>query len=281
MTPRANAAERGGFVYMLGGSAPGGSLSFDFTTGTLPGAITFARSTTGTYFTSGGILTVAAINAPRFNFVGGVACLLIEPAATNLLLESNNFAAGNWFLFNGAVGTPAQFVSPDGTNDGWSVTSGSGFGGMQQVVTFLNVQYAVSLWVKRITGTAPLSMALNAANSGDLTTSATLTRFTSVLTPAAGSSNASFFVDSGAGNTNGHFGAQLEAGSKATSYIPTTTATVLRAADSATFTIPAGIGHLTYTFDDNSTQLVTVAPGSYTIPANLNRPNIKTIVGSA
>ena len=66
-----------------------------------------------------------------------------------------------------------------------------------------------------------------------------------------------------------------------TSYIPTTTATVTRAADSAVFTIPSGIGHLTYTFDDASTQLVTVSAGSYTIPTTLNRPNIKSIVGSA
>ena len=58
-------------------------------------------------------------------------------------------------------------------------------------------------------------------------------------------------------------------------------AAVTRAADSAVFTIPAGIGHLTYTFDDNSTQLVAVSPGSYTIPTSLNRPNIKSIVGSA
>ena len=79
----------------------------------------------------------------------------------------------------------------------------------------------------------------------------------------------------------GVYGAQLETGSNVTSYIPTTTAAVTRAADSAVLTIPAGIGHLTFTFDDNTTQLVTVSAGSYTVPTNLNRPNIKRIVGSA
>jgi hypothetical protein len=66
-----------------------------------------------------------------------------------------------------------------------------------------------------------------------------------------------------------------------TSYIPTTTVAVTRAPDSAVFTIPSGVAQLTYTFDDNSTQSVTVSAGSYTIPVTLNRANIKSIVGSA
>jgi hypothetical protein len=254
-------------------------INFDFTAGTLPGGIAFTRSTTGTYNSSGGILTVAAINAPRFNFVGGTACLLIEPAATNLLLQSNNFSNASWFLFNGAAATAAQFVSPDGTNNGWSISSGTGFAGPQQFLTFSNVLQTVSVWVKRITGAAPLSIQLNNVNTGDLVTSTTLTRFARAMTPSAGAANASFFVDDVSGKVNGFYGAQLEIGPVATSYIPTTTAAGARAADSATFTIPAGVSQLTFKFDDNSTQIVAATPGSYTIPTNLNRANIKTIVG--
>ena len=75
--------------------------------------------------------------------------------------------------------------------------------------------------------------------------------------------------------------AQVEAGLVATSYVSTTTTTATRMADALSFTIPSGIGHLTYTFDDNSTQVVAVSAGAYTVPTNLNRPWIKTIVGSA
>jgi propanediol dehydratase large subunit len=73
---------------------------------------------------------------------------------------------------------------------------------------------------------------------------------------------------------------QFETGAKATSYTPTTSATVTRAADNVGFTIPSGITSLLYTFDDNSTQTVSVSAGAYAIPTNLNRPQIKTIVGS-
>lgn len=52
---------------------------------------TFTRSTTATYEDSSGILQTAAINAPRFNYSGGVAQgLLIEDAATNLEPNSSN-----------------------------------------------------------------------------------------------------------------------------------------------------------------------------------------------
>lgn len=75
-------------------------------------------------------------------------------------------------------------------------------------------------------------------------------------------------------------GVQMEQGN-GSSVIPTTGTSATRAADSLGFTIPAGIGHLTYTFDDNSTQTVAVSPGAYTVPTNLNRADIKTIVGAA
>lgn len=267
-----------GGLRFMGGPASG--LNFDFTGGSLPAGITFSRASTGTYFTSGGILTVAAINAPRFNYVGGVSCLLIEPAATNLLLQSNNFAA-TWFPNNAGVATAAQFISPDGTNNGWSLTSGSGFGGVGQFLAFSNVPYTISCWVKRIVGSAANLFYLNDKNSGDIATSTTIARLAATMTPAAGSNNAAISPNTGAGSTNGIFGAQLETGSKATSYIPTTTGTATRAADSATFTIPAGVTQLTYTFDDNSTQAAAVSPGSYTVPTGLNRPNIKSIQSSA
>lgn len=72
---------------------------------------------------------------------------------------------------------------------------------------------------------------------------------------------------------------QTELGSTLTSVIPTSTIAVTRSADVAKFTPPAGVTTVRYTFDDDTTADVSVTPGiEYTIPTNLARPNIKSIV---
>ena len=270
----------GGFVYLLasGGAAPG-SINFDFTTGSLPPGITFTRPSIGTYNSSGNLLVTAGNNVARFNYIAGVANLLIEPAATNLLVQSNGFST-TWALNSGSV-TPAQFVSPDGSNNGWAFNDGSNQGWMLQTVTFAAVQYALSIWANKISGTSATFQLSFPGGFNQPPISTTLTRIFANGTATAGSNTVSCRQQTTNGSVVGIYGAQLETGPAPTSYIPTTTVPVTRAADNAVFTIPTGIGHLTFTFDDNTTQLVAVSPGSYTIPATLNRPNIKSIVGSA
>jgi hypothetical protein len=68
---------------------------------TLPGTVTFTRSSTGTYISGSGLVTSAAVNAPRFDYDvvnGQWRGLLIEPAATNRYTASGD-------------GIPAAFVS--------------------------------------------------------------------------------------------------------------------------------------------------------------------------
>jgi hypothetical protein len=55
------------------------ALSFDFSGGTLPAGITFTRASIGTYTDNAGILKAAGNDVARFNYVGGVSCLLVEP----------------------------------------------------------------------------------------------------------------------------------------------------------------------------------------------------------
>lgn len=284
MTPQAGFTQRaagadGGFAFP---PASGGSVSFnfDFTTGTLPGAITFTRASIGTYNSSGNILTTAGNDVARFNYMSGVANLLIEGSATNILVQSNNFGAAAWTAAS-ATTTAAQFVSPDGTTNGWAFTTTAANGYIFESPTYSNVPYTISLWAKQITAGGFLETTFGGVDSSaNIVITTTLTRWSFSGTAAAGAGTAVFF-NIGTVGAMGIYGAQLETGSKMTSYIPTTTTAVTRAADSAVFTIPAGVGHLTYTFDDNSTQSVTVSAGSYTIPTTLNRPNIKSIVGSA
>jgi hypothetical protein len=77
------------------------------------------------------------------------------------------------------------------------------------------------------------------------------------------------------------WGVDKELASACSSYIQSFGSPVTRSADVATFTVPSGIGHLTYGFNANTSfQTVTASPGSYTIPYTLNLPDISSIVGS-
>jgi hypothetical protein len=192
-TQRPTFTQRGGdvagFFYLLasGGVAPP-SLTFDFTTGTLPGAITFTRASIGTYTNNAGTLITASNNVARFNYIAGVANLLIEGSATNLILQSNNFSnAVAWSLVNGCVVTPAQFTSPDGTNNGWSITSGTGNASLYQIITYAVVPYVMSAWVKTITGGTHFEFMVQGTSASSLLATSTLTRFsTTVLVPGDG-----------------------------------------------------------------------------------------------
>lgn len=83
---------------------------------------------------------------------------------------------------------------------------------------------------------------------------------------------------SGASDTWTVWGFQLEDGGKSTSLIQTAGSTGTRAADALSFTVPTGVTSLRYTFDDDSTQDVSVSVGAYNVPTNLDRARIKRIV---
>lgn len=257
----------------------------------LPGGLTLARSTTATYTTNaaGSLISTAAINTARFATASnGSTYLYVEPAATNLVLQSNSFTTTPWFTTNATVSNPATIASPDGTSDGWLFTSTS-FGNVGQSLTVSAAPYIMSGWNKLNTAAVQYYYQLTGSTiSGVQTSTSTWVRFAFNPTAVAGSQSAFNNINAATG-TLSMFGFQIELSQAAgyfathpTSYIATTTVAVTRAADVATFTQPAGCGHNTYTFDDASTQTVAQAPGSATIPvATLNRPWIASIAGSA
>lgn len=80
--------------------------------------ITFTRASTGSYFNSSGILTSAAIDAPRFNYNPATLAargLLLEESRTNSLLYSEEFDNVYWNKGNleGTL-TANSTTAPDG-----------------------------------------------------------------------------------------------------------------------------------------------------------------------
>jgi len=80
----------------------------------------FSRASTGTFFNSSGVLTSAAVNAPRFNHVysGGSWVsrgLLVEEQRTNLQLASSDLGNGSyWSTLNMSISANSG-NAPDGT----------------------------------------------------------------------------------------------------------------------------------------------------------------------
>lgn len=77
---------------------------------------TFTRSSAGNYFTSANTIASQPANTRRFETLGDVATplLLIEGAHTNLITQSNNYAA--WVQpAGGGTGVSNTALSPDGT----------------------------------------------------------------------------------------------------------------------------------------------------------------------
>lgn len=197
--------------------------------------------------------TTAAYYGPRFDYNPATLVargLLIEEARTNLALYSQDISNAVWGVFStGAakIGVAAA-TSPDGTLNAYEITTGTGGGPFNgasavfQSVPVVNaVTYTASLWVRAKTGSATLRFGMQVGSSfdtGDVTVTTDWQRLTiSGLTVGSGTGNFSIRSTlAGVSATVYIWGGQFEAGSFATSYIPTAASAVARSADSATMT---------------------------------------------
>jgi hypothetical protein len=195
--------------------------------------ITFSRSSVGTYMDDSGLIVTAPADAPRFDhrYVNGEIeslGLLVEEQRTNLVNDSNG---GDYGYDMSSGGSPTNDIAPDGSTvackyDLSSVT-GSPFLNCNVDTTLTDdVTYTMSMWVK---GTTEFTVALAfvgetnyTVTSRNMNVTTSWTRETYTFTLSGNQTNSRlqvFFGTQGQGKIISIWGAQLEEGGFATSYI--------------------------------------------------------------
>jgi hypothetical protein len=233
------------------------------------GDFNVTRATTATRVNASGLIESVASGVPRLDYYtsGGTAgcpALLVEPSAANSLLQSAAWNVSPWAATSGSQGATVSgnvTASPDGTTNADKLIEAAVTGThfcLQTLTLTSGTTYTASCFVKASERTRGRLRMSGSGAYWDLEfnlTSGTVTggtnpfiqnfgngwyRIGATFTANQASNNFILFLLDASGNasytgdgTSGLFvfGAQIEVGSVATSYIPTTTAAVTRNAE--------------------------------------------------
>ena len=197
----------------------------------------FERDSIATRVNKEGLIEVVGNDTPRIDYTDSAdGVLLLEPSRTNLILNSQKISlsptkSGN-FVDNFAI-------SPDGTQNATKLTSTSTDPFFYQNVTFSAADYTSSLYVKGIGDSIgkefrfSIKGITHSSNKYIIPSEWKRFDFTATVTSGSGSIGLELPDPSVIGDEVLVWGWQLEQGSYATSYIPTSGSTVQRAAETA------------------------------------------------
>jgi len=254
------------------------------------GDFNVTRATTATRVNASGLIEIVASGVPRLDYYtsGGTAgcpALLVEPAGTNLIVQSQNWLASGWRSDATAnvttVSATTGTIDPLGTNTANAISPTSGntshlkVGSDGSIIFTSGTIYTASAFFKQGTGdagryvqiTQPIgtftqgfyanfdlqlgTISATGSVSADTNRAASIENYgngwyrcrLTATCNAGGSAGSAFALISSSGSTRTlsfsgtttdilyGWGAQIETGSIATSYIPTTTGSITRNAD--------------------------------------------------
>jgi hypothetical protein len=219
------------------------------------GDLTFTRASTATRVNASGLVEAVSSNVPRLDYLNSTCPrLIIEPSRTNLILQSE--ALNTTWSPNGTPTITANTtVSPDGTTNADTLAVAiAGNGVFQAFTVTISAAHSFSVYLKNISSATNVLIGCDTLPSNATINFNTVTG--AIIGTGAGITSSSVtnagngwyrvqgtYTSTGVANTLiiygqgvmsfSAWGAQVEAGAYPTSYIPTTTASVTRLAESS------------------------------------------------
>jgi len=215
----------------------------------------FTRASSATRVNKQGLIETVPSGKPRIDFLDNTSGhLLLEPSRTNLISQSENI--NSWNNQYSPTLTQNSSISPDGSVNADKITATNSSSAKYISVTTVNsTQYNVSVFVKNINSQRSRIEIYNSPNcilefnwTNNQPSTQSVTTFTDVSYTYYGNDWWRISANFTATGTNNFYvypdrinstdsillwGAQVEAGSYATSYIPTEGSSVTRVAETA------------------------------------------------
>ena len=228
-------------------------------------AFRFDRASSATRVNEQGLIKTVATDEPRIDYTDSLTSpsFLLEPQSTNLIPYSEGYS--QWGTVNGAVVTDNFTTSPDGTQNAAKVVYDGTSLGRIEINTGASGTNTQSIYLKTVSGTQVVSIG---ASSSDLT-EVTVTNEWKRFTHTGSGSYPRVLCNDAA--TIYAWGAHLEQGSYATSYIPTGGSTATRIAETcngagsaSTFNDSEGVLYAEVKRFDNDTGFGAISIGDGT-----------------